>query len=131
MLIIPKTTGEPVAAFGVPSAELDAAGAALDEVADDVAPAEALVPALLDDEPDDELPHAATETAAMAHAPTTAPLLLSFDFISTSLCCSGAVWTRKVAASVYERPSTACRRGEYTQLLRVYASESYVDLTLD
>ena len=89
MLIIPKTTGEPVAAFGVPSAELDAAGAALDELADVVAPAEALVPALLDDESDDELPHAATETAAMAHAPRTAPLLLSFDFISTSLCCSG------------------------------------------
>jgi hypothetical protein len=103
MLIIPKTTGVPLAAFGVPSAELDAAGAALDEAADVAAPPEALVLALLD-EPDDELPHAATETAAMAQA-RTAPVLLSFDFISTSLCCSALSLARKVSASVYMRPS--------------------------
>ena len=93
-MIIPKTTGLPLAALGVPSAELDAAGAALDEpadvvAADVVAAAEPPVLELLDDEPDDELPQAATETAATAHAPRSAPLLLSCDFISTSLCCSG------------------------------------------
>jgi hypothetical protein len=131
MLIIPKTTGEPVAFLGEPSAELDAAGAALDEPADVVAPAEPpVLPALDDDEPADELPHAATETAAIAHAPRSAPLLLSCDFISTSLCCSGLRAPGRCLRPCTGKRPTACRRGEYTQLPRVYASHSYVDLTL-
>src|ERR1700745_4006929 len=122
MLIIAKTTGEPVAFLGGPSAELDAPGAALDEPADVVAPAEPPVLAALDDdEPADELPHAATETAAIAHAPTRAPLLVC-AFISTSLCCAGLRAPGRCLRPCTGKRPTACRRGEYTQLPRVYAS---------
>lgn len=95
MLIIPKTTGEPLAGLGAPSAEPDDAAldVPVDGVAADVATADVVAPPdppELELEPElEELPHAATETAATAHAPNTAPLLLSFPFISTSLCRSG------------------------------------------
>jgi hypothetical protein len=86
MLIIPKTTGLPLAALGVPSAELlaDVLGAALALVAP-LEPVEAAEPLELELEPEpepEELPHAANPIAATAHAPTIAPRFLSIPFIS-------------------------------------------------
>ena len=88
MLIIPKTTGVPLAGFGVPSAELDALvfAAALELVPAALPPE----PPALELEPElDELPQAARPTAATAHTPTIAPLLLSIPFISRPSVVSG------------------------------------------
>src|ERR1700753_1664520 len=111
MLIIPKTTGLPLAGLGVPRAELPDAAAELALV---VAPPEALVVAalaLLDPvEPPElelepgELPHAGNPTAATAHAPTSAPRFLSIPFISPSLWLVPGD-ARKVSASVNGRRS--------------------------
>jgi hypothetical protein len=87
-LIIPNTTGLPVAAFGVPSADEPPAAALLVAALLVVAAAALLVALVAPPELElefDELPHAATKTAATAHAPTIAPRFLSIPFISPSL----------------------------------------------
>jgi hypothetical protein len=127
MLIIPNTTGEPLAGFGVPSPEPDA-GAELDVAADVVAPEADVVAAAADvvaaDPPElelepEELPHAATETAATAHAPSTTPLLLSFPFISTSLCRSGLSLPEDVCTHERKRRNCAPPPRLYTSLKSV------------
>src|ERR1700729_4307105 len=115
MLIIPKTTGLPLAALGAPSAELlaDVLGAALALVAP-LDPLEAAEPPELELEPElEELPHAANPTAATAHAPTIAPRFLSIPFISPSLW-SVPGRARKVSASVNGATNCAPSRGTYT-----------------
>jgi hypothetical protein len=82
-LIIPNTTGLPLAGLGVPSdvepplAALEVA--LLEAVLLVVAPPPELELEL------EELPQAVNPTATTAHAPTTAPRLLSCAFISPSL----------------------------------------------
>jgi hypothetical protein len=113
MLIIPKLTGLPLAALGVPSAALlaDVAGAELALVAP-LEPLDAAEPPELEPELE-ELPHAVNPTAATAHAPTIAPRFLSNPFISPSLW-SVPGGARKVSASVNGAMNCAPSRETYT-----------------
>jgi hypothetical protein len=91
MLIIPNTTGEPLAGFGEPSAD-DAAPPLEPVVA--VEPPEVLAPepevVLPDPDPDlEEPPQAAVPSAATAQMPTTAPRLLSCDVITLPSLVAG------------------------------------------
>jgi hypothetical protein len=73
MLIIPKTTGEPVAGLGEPRIDDDEpvlAAVVLELAADEL---------VLDF---DELPQATVPTAVRAHTPTRAARLLTYDVIS-------------------------------------------------
>src|ERR1700733_7630034 len=85
MLIIPNTTGLPLAAFGVPSAALLAPPLLPDA---DVEVVAACVLAALELEVElllELLPQAAAPMAATAHTPTSTPLLLNRSVIALPL----------------------------------------------
>jgi hypothetical protein len=122
MLIIPKTTGEPLAGLGVPSAD-EADPLPLEPVFP-VEPLDVLAPppevVLPDPDPEfEELPQAAVPSAATAQTPTMAPRLLRCDVITLPSLVAG------LYGPTWMKPTTAhpvCVSPEYTQFRRVYAS---------
>jgi hypothetical protein len=84
-LIIPNTTGLPLAAFGVPNAALPEASLLLDAAVEVVA---ACVRVALELDVElllELLPQAAVPIAATAHTPTSTPLLLNRSVIALPL----------------------------------------------